>query len=123
MEGVCYGMKDSVELISALHPGGMKKIIASGGAARSPLWLKLQSDIYGLGLTTTDTKEHAGLGAAMLAGIGCGIFRGFQEAVDAMVGEGSLQADPDTSVREVYTDGYALFRRLYQANRELFGQV
>jgi xylulokinase len=84
LEGVAYGLRDSLELLRELgveaHAGR-----ASGGGARSRLWLEIVSSVLGLPLELTAVEEGSAYGAALLGGVANGVFRAAAEAVAACV--------------------------------------
>ena len=113
LEGVAYGLRDSLELLKALgvEPAAGR---ASGGGARSGLWLKIVASVLGLPIERTAVEEGAAYGAALLGGVSSGVFASAQEAVDACVRvRDAVEPDPDW--RRVYDEGYERFRSLYPA--------
>jgi xylulokinase len=113
LEGVAYGLRDSLELLRAV---GVEAEVGrvSGGGARSGLWLTIVASILGLPLERTEAEEGAAYGAALLGGIREGIFDDAHEAVAATVRVRD-RVEPDPAWRAVYEDGYARYRRLYPA--------
>ncbi|HTP08809.1 MAG TPA: xylulokinase [Anaerolineae bacterium] len=73
MEGVVFSLFDGLELMRDLG-ASFDQVIASGGGPKHPLWLQLQADVFGRPVRTTQTPEAAAFGAALLAGVGAGIF-------------------------------------------------
>ena len=73
MEGVVFSLSDGLALMRALG-GSIERVVASGGGVRHPLWLQLQADILGVEVLQTESREAAGLGAALLAGVGAGVY-------------------------------------------------
>jgi xylulokinase len=115
MEGVAYGLRDSLELLRELgaRPESAR---VSGGGARSELWLKILASVLGLPLETTETEEGSAFGAALLAGVRAGVFSNAHEAVARCV-RPRRRIEPEWD----YEDGYRRFRRLYPALRPLEG--
>jgi xylulokinase len=74
LEGVAYGLRDSLELLAAL---GQRPVSArvSGGAARSELWLRIVASVLGVPLERTAVTEGAAFGAALLAGVAAGVMQ------------------------------------------------
>ena len=62
----------------------MAQVILYGGGAKSSLWREIIADVLGRPVSWTQTAETAGLGAAMLAGLGCGVFASLDEARSRM---------------------------------------
>jgi len=79
MEGVTFSMKGSLDIFREL---GVKvgRVVASGGGAKSDFWKQMQADIYNRNIYGVDRQEHSVYGAALLAGVGTGIFRNLKEA-------------------------------------------
>jgi xylulokinase len=117
LEGVAYGLRDSLELLKQL---GVEPTVGrvSGGGARSELWLKIVASVLGIPLERTAVEEGAAYGAALLAGVADGTFADAHEAVAACVRVRDT-VEPDPEWARVYEDGYARFRSLYPALRRL----
>ena len=115
LEGVAYGLRDSLELLRAL---GVEPEVGrvSGGGARSRLWLRIVASVLGLPLETTAAEEGSAFGAALLAGIRDGVFADAAEAVEACVRVRDT-IEPDPAWSRVYEDGYGRYRGLYPALR------
>jgi xylulokinase len=113
LEGVAYGLRDSLELLKALgvEPAAGR---ASGGGTRSQLWLKIAASVLGIPIERTAVEEGAAYGAALLGGVASGVFASAQEAVDACVTVRDA-VEPDPQLQRVYDEGYERFRSLYPA--------
>src|SRR3954468_11724062 len=84
LEGVAYGLRDSLELLQSLGMTADRGRI-SGGGARSALWTKIVASVLDLPLERTAVEEGSAYGAALLGGVACGAFADVHEAVDACV--------------------------------------
>jgi xylulokinase len=117
LEGVAYGLRDSLELLRGL---GCRVEVGrvSGGGARSDLWLRIVASVLGLPLQRTAVEEGAAFGAALLGGVGAGVFADAHQAVEACVRVRD-EIEPEASWRDAYEAGYARFRALYPALRPL----
>jgi xylulokinase len=117
LEGVAYGLRDSLQLLRELgvdpHAGH-----ASGGGARSELWLQILASVLDLPIRRAATDEGSAYGAALLGGVAAGVFRDVHEAVAACVRLVDA-AEPDAEARAAYERGYDRFRLLYPALRPL----
>jgi xylulokinase len=113
LEGVAYGLRDSLELLRELgvEPGVGR---ASGGGARSELWLRIVASVLGIPIERTAVEEGAAYGAALLGGVAAGTFASAQEAVDACVRVRDT-VEPDPEWQRVYEDGYRRYTALYPA--------
>jgi xylulokinase len=113
LEGVAYGLRDSLELLREL--GARPEIgRVSGGGARSELWLRILASVLGLPLETTESEEGSAFGAALLAGVRAGVFADAEDAVVRGV-RTQRRIEPDWD----YDGGYRRFRRLYPTLRPL----
>jgi xylulokinase len=113
LEGVAYGLRDSLELLREL---GVRPELAraSGGGARSRLWLEIVASVLGLPLELAAAEEGAAYGAALLGGVAAGVFGDVHEAVAACVRVRD-RIEPNDAWRPAYESGYARFRALYPA--------
>jgi xylulokinase len=121
LEGVTYGLRDSLELIKALGLE-IKQVRASGGGARSELWRQMQADIFGHELALINVTEGAAYGAALLAGVGAGIYKDVMEACRTAI----HVVEKTTPIAEnvaIYGDYYPIYRSLYPALKPGFDQV
>jgi len=115
LEGVAYGLRDSLELVRTLGVDvGVARI--SGGGARSRLWLRILASVLDLPLERTAAAEGAAFGAALLGGISRGTFADAEEAVAACV-RVTERIEPEPAWRDAYAEGYDRFVRLYPALR------
>ena len=117
LEGVAFGLRDSLGLLRELgvRPEAGR---ASGGGARSALWLKIVASVLGLPLELTAAEEGAAFGAALLGGVAAGVFADVHEAVEACVSVRET-VEPDPAWQEAYEAAYPRFRSLYPALRPL----
>jgi xylulokinase len=74
LEGVAFGLKDMFELMKGVGLGPIEQVRVSGGGAKSSLWRQILADVLEAELVTTNTTEGAAYGAALLAGIGAGVW-------------------------------------------------
>ncbi len=111
LEGVSYGLRDSLELLRGL---GVRAETgrASGGGARSRLWLGIVASTLGLPLELTAVEEGAAFGAALLGGVAAGAFADVHEAVEACV-RPRVRIEPDRGWQRAYEAGYPRYRALY----------
>lgn len=112
LEGVTYGLRDLLELIRALGLA-IEQVRASGGGAGSPLWRQILADVFDTEIVTVNVTEGAAYGAALLAGVGSGVYGSVAEACDTAIRvTGRTEPGPAASV---YADYYPRYRALYPA--------
>jgi len=117
LEGVAYGLRDSLELLRELGVDPQAGHV-SGGGARSEHWLRILASVLGLPIRRTATDEGSAYGAALLGGVAAGVFRDVHEAVDSCVRLIDA-AEPDPRWSSAYERGYRRFDLLYPALRPL----
>lgn len=117
MEGVVYEMLVNMEWLkdSGIH---FKMLYATGGGARSKVWMQMKADILNLPLTALRTADAGTVGGAMLTGIATGCFQNLEDAARHMV-EKTDTYMPNPDMHEKYMNIYERYRRLYQAVRTL----
>ncbi len=119
MEGVVFGMRQGLALMLDLGVAPERDvghgIIASGGATQHPLWLRLQADMFNRPLYQTRTVEAAAVGAALLAGVGVGVYANVADAVAQAVryADGVVMPNPENAAR--YAELADTFAALYPA--------
>lgn len=122
MEGVVFALRDSLEIFRALGIAS-NKVIASGGGAKSPLWLKIQADIFNQEVYTTQMTEQACTGAAIMAGVGCGEYSSVQEACSQVVKHNNVPVLPDPENVKIYDHYYQIYKELYERNKDLYRRI
>ncbi len=121
MEGVTYGMRDSLEIIKGLGLN-VGQIRATGGGARSALWRQMQADIYKAEVVTINISEGPAFGAAILAGVGSGVYSSIQEVTDEIV-KITSRTQPIEANTKIYDEFYQVYRSLYPALKPEFDKV
>jgi xylulokinase len=118
MEGVSFGMRDTLELLRGLGVNPTEAVV-SGGAVNSKVWRQLTTDIMGIPLYTVNTTENGALGAAILAAVGVGAFPDVPTACAQMVRRVDT-VQPDAAGVADYERLYPTFRGLYPALKDTF---
>lgn len=117
MEGVAYEMLVNYE---ALAGSGIrfKKLNATGGGAKSKVWMQMKADVLNLPITALKISDAGTVGSAMLTGIATGQFRDLQDAAAHMVREAETYY-PRAEMHEQYMRIYERYKKVYQAVRPL----
>jgi xylulokinase len=115
LEGVAYSLKDTLTIFAELGIPA-KSIRAGGGGARSPLWRRIQADVYGQPVMIVAAEEGAAYGASLLAGVAAQVWTSVEAACDAVV-RIAQTTQPDAQALQTMESGYQKFRRLYPALR------
>ncbi len=120
LEGVAYGLRDSLELLRSL---GVQPEVGrvSGGGARSELWLRIVSSVLDLPLERMASEEGSAFGGALLAGVRAGAFADVEAAVARCV-RVRARIEPDPAWAEAYAQRYESYRLLYPTLKPLEGR-
>jgi xylulokinase len=94
-------------------------MIVTGGGGRSGLWRGMLADLYGLPVSTLAADEGAALGAAILAGVGAGLYPSLADACGRIVQKGSTHT-PDMQKAEAYAPYFELYQQLYRSMKDDF---
>lgn len=114
LEGVGFGLLDNQRLLTECGISPPVSLRASGGALKSPTWSQMLADILGTPLEPVQTTEGAAFGAAILAGVGSGIWNNIDEATETAV-KTAPPILPDANKKALYEEAYGRFRSLYPA--------
>jgi xylulokinase len=117
LEGVAYGLRDSLDLLGELGVRAERGRV-SGGGARSELWLRIIASVLEIPLERPVVEEGAAYGAALLGGVAGGTWPDTAAAVAAAV-QVRGEVEPDPAWIAPYAEGRARFRALYPALRAL----
>jgi xylulokinase len=121
LEGVAYGLRDSLELVRALGVP-IEQVRVSGGGARSMLWRQIMADIFAAELVTINVSEGAAYGAALLAGVGAGVYPSVYEATARTI-RVSERTEPVPAQAAAYDSLYAEYRALYPRLKPTFDRL
>jgi xylulokinase len=120
MEGVAFSLRDCLSILQELNLP-LEKIRLGGGGARSRLWRQIQADVYNHDVEILASEEGAALGAAILAGVGAGIWPNVDEACDQVIrSKESIARRPD--IASLMDQRYCEYRRLYPALGEIYAR-
>ncbi len=121
LEGVTFGMRDSLEIIQGMGVP-IREIRVSGGGARSRFWRQMQADVFGQTVKTINASEGPAFGAALLAGVGAGAFKNIREACDSCIRLTSATRPKPQAVR-LYNRNYPMFQKLYRSLEGDFAEL
>jgi len=123
MEGVIYSQKQNLDVLSGMRVLP-EALFATGGGAKSPLWRAMIADVLQMPVKTVANAEGPALGAAILAGVACGVYRDIPGACDEIIRE-KEPLRPNKANGDAYSRVYRIYESLYprlkEAYRELIG--
>lgn len=116
MEGVSYSLCDCNEILQEM---GVKvtEMMACGGGGRSPVWRQMLADLYNCTVKTVMQEEGPALGAAILAGVGCGIYPSVENACETLISQKS-STEPDAAQALVYENYHRIYQHLYSSLKQ-----
>jgi xylulokinase len=117
MEGITLSLNESVQLFRAAGQS-IERIVAIGGGAKNPLWLQMQADVFQSEIVPLMNEQGPGMGAAMLAAVGCGWFDSLQECAKAFIKYGSAYI-PMKENAEKYDELFRIYQDVYTQTRTL----
>lgn len=121
LEGVAFGIRDSLEAAKKLGIEIHSSMICGGGA-KSPLWKRIFANVLNLELTTPETEQGPGYGGAILAAVACGEYPTVKDAVSRLV-KTTDKVEPDAEIAAKYEQKYQTYRKLYPALKGIFPEL
>jgi D-xylulose kinase len=123
MEGTAFEIRENIEVMKEIGTE-IRELMVTGGATRSSTWNQIQSDVTGLPVIKSAIEEATSVGAAILAGVGAGIYKGVVEASDQMV-KISERYTPSKENSELYSKLFNIYEKTYRAfsNENIFTEL
>lgn len=118
LEGVAFGLRDSLEVARSLGIRISRTKICGGGA-KSPLWKKIIANVMNLKVDVLEVEEGPSMGGAMLAAVGCGAYPDVETIAEKFVHVVET-VEPEKDLVAKYEERYQKFRKLYPAMKGLF---
>ncbi|HEX7009052.1 MAG TPA: xylulokinase [Phycisphaeraceae bacterium] len=121
LEGVTFGMADILQIMEGMGIA-IRSVRLSGGGARSHFWRQLQADIYNKPVAIINAQEGPAYGAAILAGVGTGVWASVPQACQAVIRQ-TQQLKPNPALARFYAAAHQQYQRLYHALADSFDQI
>lgn len=122
MEGILFNLKECLGILDEMNVK-RSKLIASGGAARGVTWKQIQADMLNMPVYSTNIMEEACHGAAILAGVGVGIYKDIIEACEATIAMSDTVVEPVSENVRIYNEKQQIFRELFMSIREFYPRI
>ncbi len=121
LEGVAFGMRDSLEIMRGM---GIvtSEVRASGGGARSAVWRQILADSGRVPMVTINVDEGPSYGAAILASVAAGMYGNVEEACDAIIHE-VARVEPNPKNLAPYDQWFKEYQAAYQALAPSFKRI
>jgi xylulokinase len=118
MEGVTFSLRDGLEIMRGMGLD-VSEVRVTGGGARSELWRQMQADVFAAPITRMRAEEGPAFGAALLGGVGAGVYPDVAAAVEAAVATAGT-VEPNAEATQAYDQAYEVYRTLYGALKPAF---
>lgn len=123
LEGLAYGLREGREKIEKKSKTPIRELFVCGGGAKSDLVMQITADVFGIPAMRPNVTETSGLGAAILASVGCGLHPDLETAVAQMTRTGEI-FDPNPKTVLIYNALYhKVYRRIYPKLKPLFQAI
>jgi xylulokinase len=121
IEGLDYQFLDIVRTLQGLGVP-FDQLVVVGGVARNKFWMQNKADMVGMPLEVPEVEDATPLGAAMLAGIGVGVYQDEQDAFQHVCRPGTVY-QPDPAATKQYEDLFKIYKQVYPALRPISQQL
>lgn len=120
MEGCGYRLRQLSEIAERVTGREIKEFTSIGGGAKSETWAQIKADITGKDIKILDMNDMAPIGAALLAGVGAGIFKDVYEAADKVEKKVYKVIRSSRAHDDIYNKRYQVYIQLYPQIKELY---
>lgn len=120
-EGICFNMRWLYDLYEELDVPifSLDRIRGIGGGVLSDLWMQIYADVNGMQFSRLSSPQQmTAIGAAIMGGVGVGVWNSYEEATNLINIEKTFEPDP--SRHAIYNDLYPIYRRAYPSLEELY---
>ncbi|MBM4124498.1 MAG: pentose kinase, partial [Nitrospira sp.] len=122
MEGVAFAVAQQIRIMEAASGNTVERVIASGGGAKTALWLRIKASVYGIPIIVPREAECGITGCAALAATATGRFARLDEAIAALVGfENEVMPDPEWQA--IYQKMLPVFEKLYRNAQQFYDDL
>ena len=126
VEGLDYQFREMIEALENALSISPKRIISVGGATKNEFWMQNKADICNKMIEVPEVYEATPLGAAMLAGIGLGIYKDEKDAIDSVYKAGKVY-EPNSKLTALYDEYYneiykGIYGNLHKLNEKIFNK-
>ncbi|GGH76244.1 xylulokinase [Pullulanibacillus pueri] len=117
IEGITFSLNESIKIMKESGQT-ITSILSIGGGAKSETWLQIQADVFNTPVVQLQNEQGPGLGAAMLAAVGCGWFDSLEACADAFI-ETEKTLEPIQENVERYEELFALYQQVYPQSQAI----
>jgi xylulokinase len=117
MEGITFSLNESIDMFRAAGKS-VDTVVSIGGGAKNPIWLQMQADIFQANVVALENEQGPGLGAAMLAAVGCGWFPSLDACGEIFVKQTRIYT-PNAVAVEQYEKLFRIYQQVYRQTKEI----
>lgn len=122
MEGVAFAGARHLHVMEQASQQKVERVMASGGAAKTPLWLEIKSSIYGVPLLVAEEAECGVIGSAVMAATALGRFNNLADGVSRFV-RYAAEVKPNPRWKDTYARMQPVFNRIYNNSQPLYADL
>lgn len=122
LEGVAFAVTRHIRVMEAISGRKLERVIASGGGAKTPLWLKIKASAYGIPILVPEEPECGVVGSAAMAATAAGRFARVEDAAAAYV-RYAEEILPDPGWASTYARMQPVFKKLYRHSQALYDDL
>lgn len=122
VEGLNYQFRNMLNAFENASGLVAEKIVAAGGATQNEFWMQNKADVVGKPVEVPAIEEATTLGAALISGIGIGLYKNEKEAYEQTYHIGSVY-EPNDKNNKAYDEYYQIFKRLYFDLKEINNSI
>lgn len=123
LEGITFSLKDTQEIMATEKHSDFQRIISVGGGAKNLDWLQMQADIFEADIVRLTSEQGPGLGACMIAALGCGWFDDMAGVIDTFVHYQEEIVSPIQENVDKYRQVYQVWKKIYSATKNIFEET
>ena len=122
IEGLNYQFLDIMRALESALGTAIDTVTVVGGVARNEFWIQNKADVIGAAVEVSEVEEATPLGAAVIAGVGLGLYASVDEAYERVRRPGRT-FEPRPGLPERYAECFGIYRDLYPALRPLSHRI
>ena len=122
VEGLDYAFLDMLNALELGSGQKAKEITAIGGGTRNEFWMQNKADVSGRPVVTLEIEEATALGAAMLAGVGIGVYKNLSEAAQRVKKPGKV-FEPNNKLTTLYSEFFGIYREIYPSLQRINNRI
>jgi xylulokinase len=122
LEGVAFAVKRHINILDSISGSRLERVIASGGGAKTELWLKIKASVYGIPMLVPSEPECGIVGCAIMAAVATGRFSKVEDAAETHVSYAEEIA-PDPRWTDIYAPMQEFFEKLYRHSQALYDDL